>query len=373
MLKKCAFIYSDSMTRHRFPPSHPMKPQRLEFTFDLLNEYMAFRPEHVELVAPREASIDELSDFHSKDYIDFVFESNNGSEPRGMNNYNFNYADNPIYDGLYSAAALSVGASVKGAEMLLKENYASVFNISGGLHHAMPNYASGFCVFNDAVIAIKKFLDSGKKVAYIDIDCHHGDGVQNAFYDSDQVLTISIHESGRFLFPGTGFPTENGVDAGKGFNINIPLHPYTTDEIFLSAFREIISPAVLLFKPDILVTQLGVDAHFLDPITHLNLTVQGFTSLMKELALLSPGKWLALGGGGYEVNAVSRSWVKAFGVMSRQEFSNTIPDGYKSVHGMKYLDDDLDALSLLDEKIIDHCKRMAEISILEIKQMNSFF
>ncbi|MCH2306695.1 MAG: acetoin utilization protein AcuC [SAR202 cluster bacterium] len=369
MVNKCAFIYSELMSRHQFPESHPMKPIRLKFTYDLLNEYDAFSVKNVDLVDPREASVKELSTFHSMDYIDFVFGSNNGSQSNIMHDYNFNYGDNPIYEGIYSAAALSVGASIKGAEILLDGNYASAFNISGGLHHAMRKYAAGFCVFNDAVIAINKFLEHGKKVVYIDIDCHHGDGVQEAFYDSDQVLTISIHESGEFLFPGTGFPSENGVGIGEGFNINIPLSPFSNDEIFLAAFSEIISPVVRKFKPDVLVTQLGVDTHFLDPITHLNVTVQGFTSVIKEIASLSPGKWLALGGGGYEVNAVVRSWVKAFGVMSCQDFSNSIPEIYKSIHGIQYLDDDINGEYFRDEKIIDLSRRNAEITFSEIKRM----
>lgn len=371
MTERCAFVYSDSMSAHRFPSSHPMKPQRLQFTFDLLTGYKAFSPKNVVLEIPREASIEELEYFHSNDYINFVLESNQGIKTSHMKNYNFNDADNPIYEGVYSAAALSVGASVRGAEMLIMDEVDSVFNISGGLHHAMPNFAAGFCVFNDAVISIKKFLDHGKKVAYVDIDCHHGDGVQEAFYDSDQVLTISIHESGEFLFPGTGFTKENGVKAGTGFNINVPLHPFTTDEIFMSSIQEIVSPAVRSFKPDILVTQLGVDTHFLDPITHLNLTVQGVTSIVEELAILSPGKWLALGGGGYEPNAVSRCWVKAFAVMSGQKFSNKIPETYRSDHGITYLYDDPNALTSLDQKIIDHCKKYAESSIAEIKRNNS--
>ena len=182
-------------------------------------------------------------------------------------------------------------------------------------------------------------------------------------------MTISIHESGEFLFPGTGFPSENGVGIGEGFNINIPLSPFSNDEIFLAAFSEIISPVVRKFKPDVLVTQLGVDTHFLDPITHLNVTVQGFTSVIKEIASLSPGKWLALGGGGYEVNAVVRSWVKAFGVMSCQDFSNSIPEIYKSIHGIQYLDDDINGEYFRDEKIIDLSRRNAEITFSEIKRM----
>jgi acetoin utilization protein AcuC len=209
---------------------------------------------------------------------------------------------------MYEAAAWSTGASMRAVETLLSGDADVAVNFSGGLHHAMPGYASGFCIFNDPVIAIKALTQRGFKVAYVDIDCHHGDGVQHAFYDTDQVLTISIHESGRFLFPGTGFPEELGT--GK-------------------ALREVVPPLVSHFRPDILVTQLGIDTHYRDPLTHLALTVQGFGLAVEELGKLSPGKWLALGGGGYDISAVTRGWTIAYGRMLGREWPEQVPASSK--------------------------------------------
>ncbi len=202
----------------------------------------------------------------------------------------------------------------------------------------MPGYAYGFCVFNDPVIAIKHFLKHGLKVAYVDIDCHHGDGVQHAFYDTDAVLTISMHESGQYLFPGTGWIEELGTGKGRGYSVNLPLHPYTSAEILLWAFNQTVLQLIDRFNPDILVTQLGIDSHFKDPITHLHQTAQGFEAIIKEFDKL-PYPWLAVGGGGYDTMAVARCWSLAFAVMSKQTLSNNIPAKYSSKYSIHNLYD----------------------------------
>jgi acetoin utilization protein AcuC len=193
-------------------------------------------------------------------------------------------------------------------------------------------------VFNDPVLAIKDLLLRGMRVAYVDIDCHHGDGVQHAFYDTDEVLTVSLHESGAFLFPGTGFSNETGVGKGAGYAVNVPLYPYTTDDVYLSAFQEAIAPLLEAFRPDVLVTQLGIDSHYLDPITHMALTVQGFTRVVAELSRV-PARWLALGGGGYDLQAVARAWTFAYGVMSGQDLPDEVPRQYGERHGVATLSD----------------------------------
>ena len=273
-------------------------------------------------------------------------------------------SDNPIFPGIYRAASLSTGATMKAVDMMLKDEVDYAMSISGGLHHAMPGYASGFCIFNDPVIAIKRFLSQGLKVAYVDIDCHHGDGVQHAFYDTDSVLNISIHESGSFLFPGTGFTDEIGNGKGRNYSVNIPLYPYTMDSTYFWAFESTVLPLLDTFKPDVLVSQLGIDTHFSDPITHLCLTVQGFSKIIERFIGKAP-KWLALGGGGYDVEAVARSWASGFGIMSGDKLKNTIPNSYsKNGHQDRLFDD-----MIFDQKdsIKKKTQLFAEESVYAIK------
>ena len=203
------------------------------------------------------------------------------------------------------------------------------------------------------------------KVAYVDIDCHHGDGVQYAFYDTDAVLTISVHESGSFLFPGTGFVNETGTGKGSGYSANVPLYPYTRDETYLWAFREVVPPLLEAFAPDVVVTQLGIDSHYSDPITHLALTVQGFASAVSDLANTAP-KWLALGGGGYDLYAVARAWTAAYAVMLDTPLPDSIPDSYRDRHGVSTLSDH-DDLSEFEPHQND-ARRYAENSILELQR-----
>jgi acetoin utilization protein AcuC len=207
---------------------------------------------------------------------------------------------------------------------------------------------------------------SGARVAYVDIDCHHGDGVQAGFYETDQVLTISLHESGEFLFPGTGFVQESGVGAGKGYAVNVPFYPYTDDDTYLWAFQEVVPPLVTAFKPDVLVTQLGIDTHVLDPITHLRLTVQGYTRAVQELSQLSPGKWLALGGGGYNIGAVMRAWTRAYGVMLEHEWPQELPQSFRSEYGLDRLDDP--EPPPLSPDVAEQVRKYAENSVAEVKR-----
>jgi acetoin utilization protein AcuC len=239
---------------------------------------------------------------------------------------------------MFDAAVLSTGASLVAATLVANRQVDVAFNISGGLHHAAPDHASGFCVFNDPAIAIKYLLSCGLRVAYVDIDAHHGDGVQQAFYDDDRVLTISLHESGQFLFPGTGFVSEMGASKGMGYSVNLPLYPYTDDEIYLWAFREVVPPLLRAFAPDVLVTQLGIDSYHSDPLTHLQLTSRGYVETVRELAQLDI-PWLALGGGGYDLSAVARCWTLAYGVMLDVEWPDQIPSAFQQQHGVSHLRD----------------------------------
>ena len=338
MSVRAAFVYADLLSRHRLSETHPLKPVRLRYTYDLLQSYGAFDAPNTMLVRPRPATEEEILRFHTRPYLEAVQGLGRADGSVNAAEFNFGPADNPAYEGMYEAAGWSTGASIKAAEFLADGEADAALSISGGLHHAMPGYASGFCVFNDPVLAIKELLRREMRVAYVDIDCHHGDGVQHAFYDTDAVLTISLHESGAFLFPGTGFTQETGTGAGRGYSVNVPLYPYTTDEVYLWAFREVVPPLLQAFGPDALVTQLGIDSHFRDPITHLALTVQGFGEAVSEFHRLEP-RWLALGGGGYDLQAVARAWALAFGIMSGLELPDAIPPSYGREHGVSTLPD----------------------------------
>ena len=335
---RAGFVYDHVLSQHTLGEWHPMKPVRLSLTYDLLGSYNAFNDTDSFLVKPRLATDDEIMYFHTREYLDAVRRNSCQDGSIDQTEFNFGTGDNPVYEGMYEAASYSTGASMRAAEILVSGEVDAAMNISGGLHHAMPEKASGFCIFNDPVLVIKFFQNKGMRVAYVDIDCHHGDGVQDAFYDTDEVLTVSLHESGEFLFPGTGFTQETGIGKGRGYNVNIPLYPYTTDEVYLWAFREVVPPLLESFSPDVLVTQLGIDSHYRDPITHLALTVQGFSEIVAEFACFSP-KWIALGGGGYDLYAVARAWTKAYAIMSNQDFSDVIPDAYRDAHGISTLSD----------------------------------
>ena len=339
MSRRVGFIYDDVLSQHVLSETHPMRPVRLRYTYELLDSYGAFDLPNVELEKPRQATEKEVLSYHAPEYVHAVKGLSRGETSLDPSRFNLGPGDNPVYDGIYEAAIWSTGASLKAAEMLMAGEVDAAFSISGGLHHAMPGYAYGFCVFNDPVIAINAMVSRGLRVAYVDIDCHHGDGVQHAFYDTDEVLTVSMHESGEFLFPGTGFTQETGAGRGRGYAVNVPLYPYTSDDVYLWAFEEVVPPIVEAFRPDVLVSQLGIDSHFRDPITHLALTVQGFERVVKTLGSVAPSKWLALGGGGYDLQTVARAWSLAYGVMCGQELPDEIPETYRQRYGVVTLRD----------------------------------
>ena len=366
MAKSAAFIYDDMLAQHTLSDAHPMKPVRLRYTYELLEAYGAFDAPGSKLVKPRAATEEEILRYHTRPYLEAVQSFGRGDYSVSMAEFNFGPGDNPVYEGIYEAAGWSTGASLRGAELVASGEVDAAQSISGGLHHAMPGHTSGFCVFNDPVLAIKELVLRGMRVAYVDIDCHHGDGVQHAFYETDEVLTISVHESGAFLFPGTGFTQETGAGKGRGYSVNLPLYPYTTDEVYLWAFREIVPPLVEAFRPDALVAQLGIDSHYRDPITHLALTVQGFGQAVSELQRLAP-KWLALGGGGYDLQAVARAWTLAYGIMSGQEFPEEIPSSYRDRHGGSTLSDTEEPP--ITEAVRKDARAFAESSVQAVQRL----
>ncbi len=221
---------------------HPLKPERLQRTFELLSEYGAFAVPNVKVVAPRPATDEQLALFHTRSYIDKVGRLSEGERIPDALSYGLGSVDHPIFRGMRHSEGLKVGSALQGAELLWRGDCDVAFSYSGGMHHSRPSLTSGFCVFNDAAIAIQWLVNRGMQVAYVDLDVHHGDGVQWAFYSTDRVLTISLHQDGRTLFPGTGAVEEIGKGSGSGYSVNVPLPPGTGDRTYLWAFSELVPP-----------------------------------------------------------------------------------------------------------------------------------
>jgi acetoin utilization protein AcuC len=303
----CA-IWDERYLRYDFG-DHPLNPIRLDLTIRLARALGVL--DEIDVLAPQPADETQLRTVHDADYLAAV---RTASEDPTFSGYGLGTMDDPVFAGMYDASALIAGGSALAARQVWDGQAAHAVNIAGGLHHAMRGYASGFCVFNDVVLAIRTLLDAGAtRIAYVDIDVHHGDGVQAAFYADPRVLTISLHQDPRTLFPGTGLPTELGSGDAKGTAVNVPLPPGTGDAGWLRAFRAIVPAAVRVFRPDVLVTQCGCDTHHEDPLANLELTVDGQRTAISELHRLAhevaAGRWLALGGGGYGlVRCVPRTW-----------------------------------------------------------------
>lgn len=325
MTAKAAFVYSHRFAEYDLGPGHPMKPVRLRLVHDLLDAYGVLQHPHVRVVEARPATPEEVLTIHTQPYYDAVAALSAG---KGIGwaqyEYGFGSSDNPPFPGMLEASLLYTGASLQAARMVSAGEVPRAFNMAGGLHHAMPDRASGFCIFNDPAIAIADLLKRHTRILYLDVDAHHGDGVQAAFYDTPHVLTISLHESGRYLFPGTGFVEETGVGEGEGYSVNIPLFPGTTDETYWRVFEALVPPLVEWYDPEIVVAQLGVDTHQLDPLTHLALSTECFVQVVQ--AMRDWGRPLvALGGGGYHLDVVARGWTLAFACLAEVDLPDETP------------------------------------------------
>lgn len=314
------FIYSEEFLNYHFHPEHPFNQQRVLLTKDLLEKSLALTDHH--LVAPRMATEEELALFHDQDYITAVQRAGRDElSSREKNRFGLGTEDTPVFPNMHEASSLLVGGALTAVESVLEGDASHALHLGGGLHHGFKRMASGFSIYNDAAVAINYIREKyDMKVLYVDTDAHHGDGVQDAFYDNPHVCTLSIHETGRYLFPGTGRVTERGIEQGHGYSFNIPLDAFTQDESFLhiyaSAFKEIAD----YFKPDIIITQNGADAHHYDPLTHLCTSMKTYEQipvLAHEIAHeYCDGKWIALGGGGYDIwKVVPRAWAQIWNVM----------------------------------------------------------
>src|SRR5215469_10345553 len=302
-------VWDESLLGYDMGDDHPLNPVRLRLTMDLataLGVLNGVTPRHSELAG------DELIErVHDSGYLAAVRAA---PEYGDEVNHGLGTADNPIFPGMHEASARVVGSSVLAAGLIADGTTDRAISIAGGLHHAMPSHAAGFCVYNDCAVAISWLLDHGvDRVAYVDVDVHHGDGVQAAFYADPRVLTISVHQHPRTLWPGTGFPSELGTGDAEGMSVNLPVPPGTTDRPWLRAFHAVVPALLAKFEPQVLVTQCGVDTHRSDPLADLWLSVDGHRAIylaLRDLAArYAGGRWLALGGGGYDlVRVVPRSW-----------------------------------------------------------------
>ncbi|MGN6608593.1 MAG: acetoin utilization protein AcuC [Jatrophihabitans sp.] len=301
-------IWDDGYLAYDFG-DHPLNPIRLDFTMRLARSLGVL--DRLELRPAHAADEQQLLTVHDADYLAAV---RRASDDPTFSGYGLGTTDDPVFAGMYDASALVAGGSAAAATMLWRGEFEHAVNIAGGLHHAMRGYASGFCVFNDVVLAITTLLAAGaKRVAYVDIDVHHGDGVQAAFYRDPRVLTISLHQDPRTLFPGTGMASEIGEGAAEGTAVNVALPPGTNDRGWLRAFHAVVPGLLRAFRPDVLVTQCGCDTHHEDPLANLELSIDGQRAAIAALHQLAHetagGRWLAFGGGGYGlVRCVPRTW-----------------------------------------------------------------
>lgn len=352
---RARLIFHPDELHYNFGAEHPLQPARIAALMDLLEQCELWHPNDEALALPlRSATIEELNLVHSAAYIAAVQELSKG-EPQDKEEqqrrsrlaleYGFADGDTPVLTGMHDVTATIAGGSLValsavmglpegGAFNTVDERPLHVFHPAGGLHHAWVDRASGFCVYNDIAVAIAHALRASEaKILYIDFDAHHGDGVQRAFYDEPRVMTVSLHETGRYLFPGTGDVLELGNGLGRGYSINVPLEPFTEDDSYIEAIESLLTPLVISFAPDVIVTQHGCDTHAWDPLTHLSLTMRGIEAQIKLAHSLAhtycQGRWLALGGGGYDLyRVVPRAWGMVWAEMSEQPLPAALPDAW---------------------------------------------
>ncbi|MET0132446.1 MAG: acetoin utilization protein AcuC [Kibdelosporangium sp.] len=311
-----AVVWDPALLAYDLGGDHPFNPVRLELTIAMATQLGVL--DGIDLLHPQPASDEEIERAHEASYVSAVREAPMAGWDVG---HGLGTPDNPVFSQMHEATSLVVGASLLAASKIASGAANRAVNIAGGLHHAMRDHAAGFCVYNDCAVAISWLLDNGaERIAYIDTDVHHGDGVQAAFYDDPRVLTISLHQSPLSLWPGTGRVTELGGPGAEGTSVNIPLPPGTRDPAWLRAFHAVVPSLLKQFRPDVLVTQCGVDSHDEDPLADLSLSVDGHREIYRTLRTMAEsyagGKWLALGGGGYQLlRVVPRSWTHLIATM----------------------------------------------------------
>jgi acetoin utilization protein AcuC len=338
---RVALIWDDRVAGYDFGPGHPLAPIRVELTVDLIRRSGLVGAGRdgilVDEVVPGPYPEEALLRLHREDFVDTVRRLSQDNTATASERYGLGMGDTPAFQGMHPASLLVCGASREAARQVWEGEADHAFNPAGGLHHAMPDRAAGFCIYNDPAVAIDWLLENGaERVCYVDVDVHHGDGVEVMFADDPRVLTISLHESGRFLFPGTGRSADIGGPGALGSAANLPLAPGTIGSLWLEAFDHAVDPLIRAFDPDILVTQLGCDSHVTDPLAHLSLTVDDMAGVYRRLHRLAhevcDGRWVATGGGGYQlVQVVPRAWTLAFAEMTGRSLPIDTPMGWQEL------------------------------------------
>ncbi|MEE2522247.1 acetoin utilization protein AcuC [Pseudarthrobacter sp. J75] len=336
-------VWDSSLTAYNFGLGHPMSPARLDLTARLAGSLGLLDLEHVRVEAPGVASDVELKAVHSAEFVDAVrrvsADPTVPDEAHGLGT-----EDDPAFEGMHEAAARLAGGSLLAASAILDGTALHAVNFAGGMHHAARGKASGFCIYNDAALAVQKLLDGGiTRVAYIDVDAHHGDGTESIFWDDPRVLTISMHESGLTLFPGTGFADQTGGPGAQGSAVNVSLPAGTGDAGWLRAFHAIVPQLVAAFDPEVIVSQHGCDSHRLDPLTHLNISVDGQREAATAIGQLAErhcqGRWIATGGGGYNITGVvPRSWSHLIAIAAGRPvpLNTRVPEDWRTYVNEKF-------------------------------------
>ena len=318
MTDRVAVIADPALSAYDFGGGHPMAPIRVQLALRLAEDLGLLRAPGVDLmrsVGP--AGVHDLVKVHFPDFLTAVRTAGHTGDP-GEPRFGLGTDDVPVFPRMHEAAAHLCGSTLRAVQEVHSGRCQHAVNLFGGMHHAMPDRAAGFCVYNDIGVAIRWLLDRGvQRVAYVDVDAHHGDGVETMFYDDPRVLTISLHESGRTLFPGTGWPSDTGGPRARGTAVNVALPAGTSDNQWLRAFNAVVPPLLEEFDAQFLVSQHGCDSHFEDPMAHLLLSVDGqrtsYASLHRLAHRLAGGRWVAVGGGGYEMDVVPRAWAHLIG------------------------------------------------------------
>jgi acetoin utilization protein AcuC len=329
-------IYHPAYRNYSFGESHAFSPVRVEMMLDLLEAL----GHHVETIEPEPATREDILGVHEDAYVRRVEALSVGEDVPDCETYGLGTPDNPAFPGMDEAARWLVGGALHGARLIWEKGEKRVLQLGGGLHHARRNVASGFCIYNDLAIAIKALTSHGLEVAYLDVDVHHGDGVQQILYDDMRVMTISVHESGRYLFPGTGETHELGVGAARGLKLNLPLEPFTDGDSYLEVLDSIVPAALRQFEPRVLVVQAGADAHFDDPLADLMLTTGDYEGIFRRILgwadEFTSGRVLFTLGGGYSLNATPRVWALLYLLIHDLPVPRDLPQAWLSRWGSKF-------------------------------------
>lgn len=317
-MPKSAFIYSEVLAGFDYGDDHPFKPMRARNTMELCGRYGLLDQPDLLMVSPEPAADEKALVFHDPKYIEILKRASRGEYDLEMLECGIGTSDCPALSGIFEMAMLALGATLTGVDLLVNGSADRAFNLVGGFHHAQRDHAEGFCYVSDVGSAIAHLIAIGKRIAFVDIDAHHCNGIQKAFYDDDRVLKISLHESGKTLYPWGGDETEIGDGPGRGFNVNLPLLEKSDDSVYVDAFERVVPPLLQAYKPEIVIAEIGADTLVSDPLTHLRLTSGGYRDVVKCLCGLSP-KLLCLGGGGYDVFRTSKAWTLAWAEMRELE------------------------------------------------------